>query len=154
MIVSATRGELEQCAEPAVIKKYLGSVYLPAKQFPIVSHAVSGKDDREGSSPSFFNVDEVLQAKSYYVQRLKSEDRHFRTSLSPFSELCFAAYPNLYFPQPMPILGSSHHTMHNAKSCERYYAASQMGSRLDLWRSPKARFVASFCGISALNLFR
>ena len=87
-------GELEQCAEPAVIKKYLGSAYLPAKQFPIVFHAVSGKDDREASSPSFFNVDEVLQVKSY-VQGLK-EDRHFRTSLSPFSELCFAtAYPNI-----------------------------------------------------------
>ena len=48
------------------------------KKFPVVFHAVSGKDDREASSPSFFNVDEVLQVKSY-VQQLKA-DRVFRTS--------------------------------------------------------------------------
>ena len=88
-------GELEQCAEPAVIKKYLGSAYLPAKQFPIVFHAVSGKDDREASSPSFFNVDEVLQVKSY-VQRLK-QDRHFRTCLSSFSQLLFCRLSKCLF---------------------------------------------------------
>ena len=42
-------------------------------------HSVSGKDDREASSPSFFNIDEILQVKSY-VQRLKG-DRQFRTGV-------------------------------------------------------------------------
>jgi helicase MOV-10 len=36
-----------------------------------------GKDDREASSPSFFNIDEVLQVKSY-VRQLKASGK-FRT---------------------------------------------------------------------------
>lgn len=76
--------ELVPCASPATINKHLNSSYLPAKKFPVVFHSVSGKDDREASSPSFFNIDEVLQVKSY-VQRLK-QDRNFRTS----TQICFA----------------------------------------------------------------
>lgn len=45
--------------------------------FPIVFHAVFGKDDREASSPSFFNVDEILQIKQY-VEKLRA-DRKYRT---------------------------------------------------------------------------
>jgi helicase MOV-10 len=71
-------GDLVPCGDPAIINSYLKSQYLPSKKFPIVFHAVSGKDDREAASPSFFNIDEVLQVKSY-VQKLK-EDRKFRTS--------------------------------------------------------------------------
>jgi helicase MOV-10 len=73
-------GDLQPCANPAVINAYLKSSYLPSKKFPIVFHAVSGKDDREASSPSFFNIHEVLQVKDY-VQRLRA-DRRFITSLS------------------------------------------------------------------------
>ncbi len=65
-------------ASPAKINKYLGSSILPTPTFPIVFHAVFGKDDREASSPSFFNVDEVLQIKQY-VERLRA-DRAHRTS--------------------------------------------------------------------------
>lgn len=52
-------------------------------------HSVSGKDDREASSPSFFNIHEVLQIKSY-VQKLK-EDRRYRTGKwrSFFGMTCF-----------------------------------------------------------------
>ena len=75
-------GDLQPCANPAVINAYLNSSYLPSRKFPIVFHAVSGKDDREASSPSFFNIDEVLQVKDY-VQRLRA-DRRFITSLSFF----------------------------------------------------------------------
>lgn len=70
--------ELEACADRRVINRFIGSSYLPSPKFPIVFHAVSGKDDREASSPSFFNIDEVIQIKQY-VQKLK-EDRQFRTS--------------------------------------------------------------------------
>jgi len=73
--------DLQACASPSIINAYLNSSYLPSKKFPIVFHAVSGKDDREASSPSFFNADEVLQVKQY-VQRLK-EDRRYRTSTFP-----------------------------------------------------------------------
>ena len=70
-------GDLVACGEPAIINSFLKSQYLPSKKFPIIFHAVSGKDDREASSPSFFNILEVLQVKSY-VQKLK-EDRKFKT---------------------------------------------------------------------------
>jgi helicase MOV-10 len=71
--------ELQPCGESATINFYINSQYLPSRKFPIVFHSVSGKDDREASSPSFFNIDEVLQVKSY-VQKLK-EDRRYRTSI-------------------------------------------------------------------------
>lgn len=70
--------DLEPCADPKTINAYLNSEYLPNKKFPIVFHCVSGKDDREASSPSFFNIDEVTQVK-IYVEKLK-RDRKFRTS--------------------------------------------------------------------------
>ncbi|KAF9057242.1 P-loop containing nucleoside triphosphate hydrolase protein [Panaeolus papilionaceus] len=70
--------DLEPCADRRIIDSFLGSSYLPSSNFPIVFHAVSGKDDREASSPSFFNIDEVVQVKSY-VQMLK-QDRKFRTT--------------------------------------------------------------------------
>ncbi|KAF8651822.1 hypothetical protein AX16_004647 [Volvariella volvacea WC 439] len=72
------QGELEPCGDKATVEYYLGSSYLPTKSFPIVFHAVHGQDDREASSPSFFNATEVLQVKRY-VQKLR-EDRRFRTS--------------------------------------------------------------------------
>ncbi|KAF9484835.1 RNA helicase [Pholiota conissans] len=84
--------DLKPCADPKIMNRYLNSSYLPAKKFPIVFHSVSGKDDREASSPSFFNIDEVLQVKSY-VQQLKS-DRAFRTTdadigiIAPYHAQC------------------------------------------------------------------
>ena len=65
------------CGDPTIINSFLKSPYLPSENFPVVFHAVSGKDDREASSPSFFNIDEVLQVK-HYVQKLK-KDKKFRT---------------------------------------------------------------------------
>jgi len=72
-------GDLIPRAPSQDINTYLGSSYLPNKKFPIVFHAMFGKDDREASSPSFFNIDEVIQVK-LYVGQLK-EDRTFRTRL-------------------------------------------------------------------------
>lgn len=72
-------GDLQPCADTRITNAYLGSSYLPSKQFPIVFHAIKGKDLRESSSPSFFNIDEVTQVKSY-VQLLR-EDRRFRTGM-------------------------------------------------------------------------
>ncbi|KAJ3508690.1 hypothetical protein NLJ89_g5619 [Agrocybe chaxingu] len=84
--------DLEPFANSTTINYYINSPYLPSKKFPIVFHSVSGKDDRESSSPSFFNIDEVLQVKSY-VQKLK-EDRRFRTAdsdigiIAPYHAQC------------------------------------------------------------------
>ena len=75
------RGDLVSCGDPATINYYLKSQCLPSKNFPVVFHAVYGKDDREASSPSFFNIEEILQVK-YYVQKLK-RDRNLITSNFP-----------------------------------------------------------------------
>ena len=71
------RGDLVSCADPAIVNSFLNSPFLSSKTFPVVFHAVYGKDDREASSPSFFNIEEILQVK-YYVQKLK-KDRKFIT---------------------------------------------------------------------------
>ncbi|EAU82902.2 RNA helicase [Coprinopsis cinerea okayama7 len=86
-------GDLQPCANPATINAYLKSSFLPKNpKFPVVFHSVSGKDDREASSPSFFNVDEVLTVKDY-VRRLK-ENRSVRISdneigiITPYHAQC------------------------------------------------------------------
>jgi helicase MOV-10 len=71
-------GDLQPCAPAATINAFLSSPLLPKN--PVIFHAVTGKDDREASSPSFFNVDEVLQVKSY-VQRLTTGGK-FKTGKS------------------------------------------------------------------------
>ena len=68
--------ELESCGDKGTIDSFLGSPLLVSSKFPVVFHAMSGKDDREVSSPSFFNIEEVLQVKAY-VEALRS-DRQFR----------------------------------------------------------------------------
>ena len=72
------RGELKAMASLEKINKYLDCPLLPTRKFPIIFHAVFGKDEREASSPSFFNIDEALQIKDY-VQKLRADAR-FRTS--------------------------------------------------------------------------
>jgi len=41
---------------------------------PIIFHAIQGKDEREASSPSFFNVSEASEVKTY-VKMLKEDTR-------------------------------------------------------------------------------
>ncbi|KNZ82274.1 Putative helicase mov-10-B.1 [Termitomyces sp. J132] len=85
-------GELVQSGDAKVINSFLGSSYLPNKNFPVVFHGVRGRDDREASSPSFFNIDEILQVKTY-VQALRS-DRRYRTTdndigvIAPYNAQC------------------------------------------------------------------
>ncbi len=66
------KGELQPCGDPNVIISFIGSKHLEAKKFPIVFHAMAGEDAREASSPSFFNVDEVLDVKKT-VEELRSD---------------------------------------------------------------------------------
>lgn len=72
------KGELQPCGDPHTINAFIGSPQLASKTFPIVFHALSGKDDREASSPSFFNIDEATQVKTY-IENLRA-DRKFRLS--------------------------------------------------------------------------
>ncbi|TEB29940.1 P-loop containing nucleoside triphosphate hydrolase protein, partial [Coprinellus micaceus] len=80
-------GDLEAYASAATTDTYLNSPLLPraaTRKFP---------DDREASSPSFFNVDEVLQVKSY-VQQLKNARGNFKTAdgdigvIAPYHAQC------------------------------------------------------------------
>ncbi|VDC03813.1 unnamed protein product [Peniophora sp. CBMAI 1063] len=71
-------GELVPCADARTRNSCLDSSVLVNKKFPVVFHAMSGKDDREASSPSFFNISEVQQIKQY-VEALRS-DRRLRIS--------------------------------------------------------------------------
>ncbi|KAJ6469382.1 P-loop containing nucleoside triphosphate hydrolase protein [Mycena sanguinolenta] len=86
------KGELQQCGDSRVINAYINSPLLPKKTFPIIFHAISGKDDREASSPSFFNIDEVSQVK-HYIQKLRA-DRRFRITdddigvITPYHAQC------------------------------------------------------------------
>ncbi|EKM56518.1 uncharacterized protein PHACADRAFT_160043 [Phanerochaete carnosa HHB-10118-sp] len=85
-------GELLPCADPAVTHSLLKYEKLPAKNFPIVFHGTVGKDQREASSPSFFNIDEITIAKDYLVSLL--ENRKLRITakdvgiIAPYHAQC------------------------------------------------------------------
>lgn len=68
--------DLESCGDRKVICAFEGWSKLPSRKFPIIFHSMSGKDDREASSPSFFNIDEVTQVRKY-IQLLR-DDRQVR----------------------------------------------------------------------------
>jgi helicase MOV-10 len=38
---------------------------LPRKQFPLIFHSVVGKEEREGSSTSYFNINEATEVRRY-----------------------------------------------------------------------------------------
>jgi len=57
--------ELKSCGDPVVTHSLENHEILPKKQFPIIFHGVAGRDQREESSPSFFNIDEATIVKQY-----------------------------------------------------------------------------------------
>ncbi|KAK7052594.1 RNA helicase [Favolaschia claudopus] len=59
--------ELQPCGNRALIYSLEDSPALPKKKFPLIFHGIVGKDDREGTSPSFFNISEASQVKKYVV---------------------------------------------------------------------------------------
>ena len=71
-------GELEACGDPALTQSLATYERLPKKRFPVIFHGIVGRDQREESSPSFFNIDEVTIVKEYAVSLL--EDRKLRVS--------------------------------------------------------------------------
>ena len=64
-------GELEVCGAASTINAFIGSPLLVSSEFPVVFHAISGRNDREASSPSYFNIDEAIQIKAYVVSLLR-----------------------------------------------------------------------------------
>jgi len=62
--------ELQPCGDRALTHSMVTYEELPKKQFPIIFHGIIGKDEKEASSPSFFNIDEASQVKKYVVSLL------------------------------------------------------------------------------------
>ncbi|GFG34137.1 hypothetical protein Cfor_08140 [Coptotermes formosanus] len=65
--------ELQACGDPALTSLACNWEGLPRKGFPLIFHGVKGKDQREGNSPSYFNIQEI-EVVMRYVQHLL-EDR-------------------------------------------------------------------------------
>lgn len=88
------KNELQPCADPIITSSCLRWDGLSTLGIPIIFHAMQGKDEREASSPSFFNVQEAAEAKAY-IQALKQE-RSLGLSKQPPSSLhipCMTGIP-------------------------------------------------------------
>ncbi|ESK92561.1 rna helicase [Moniliophthora roreri MCA 2997] len=57
--------ELQYFGDRALTHSLENASELPTKKFPLIFHGIVGKDQREESSPSFFNIDEATQVKKY-----------------------------------------------------------------------------------------
>ncbi|KAF9566555.1 RNA helicase [Agrocybe pediades] len=66
------KSELRTCGNKAIISSMENYEQLPKKKFPLIFHAIIGKDMRESSSPSFFNIDEATQVKQYCISLLSN----------------------------------------------------------------------------------
>lgn len=72
------KSELKVCADRALVTSLCNWEYLPKKNFPLIFHAVQGKDEREGNSPSFFNALEVSTVVDYVRKLLNSRSPKIR----------------------------------------------------------------------------
>nr|XP_053649516.1 putative helicase mov-10-B.1 isoform X2 [Cherax quadricarinatus] len=66
--------ELKVCADKVLVTSLCSWEHLPKKNFPLIFHAVKGKDEREGNSPSFFNSLEVSTVIDYVKKLLDSRN--------------------------------------------------------------------------------
>jgi helicase MOV-10 len=79
--------ELRPCGNPAMIRSLEMIDELPKKGFPMIFHGIVGKDQREASSPSFFNVDEAVLVKKYCKDLLDNRKRRLCGFFAPGSWL-------------------------------------------------------------------
>ncbi|CAK6951504.1 putative helicase mov-10-B.1 [Scomber scombrus] len=66
-------GELQVCADEMLRNSYCNWEYLPRRDFPVIFHGVTGLDEREASSPSFFNIAEVEVLMDYVKKLLATQ---------------------------------------------------------------------------------
>ncbi|XP_073326824.1 putative helicase mov-10-B.2 [Pagrus major] len=76
-------GELQVCADEYLRNSYCRWEHLPKKDFPVIFHGVTGKDEREASSPSFFNVAEVEVLMDYVKKLLSTQGKKGLGTMSP-----------------------------------------------------------------------
>uniref|UniRef100_A0A8C5MCQ5 RNA helicase n=1 Tax=Leptobrachium leishanense TaxID=445787 RepID=A0A8C5MCQ5_9ANUR len=75
--------ELESCADQLLSNSYCNWEKLPRMGCPIIFHSVLGKDQREGNSPSFFNVIEIEEIISYLKALLQTQKKKGLAKISP-----------------------------------------------------------------------
>ncbi|KAF8586065.1 P-loop containing nucleoside triphosphate hydrolase protein, partial [Ramaria rubella] len=85
-------GSLLPCAPKEITHSLLRSHEILAPGFPVIFRSLSGKDDRESNSPSFFNIEEVSVIKRYITalkgdRRLRLTDKDFGV-ISPYHAQC------------------------------------------------------------------
>ncbi|KAI0336614.1 P-loop containing nucleoside triphosphate hydrolase protein [Cubamyces sp. BRFM 1775] len=73
-------GELEVCGSPTVINSFLGSPMLVNQRWPVVFHYVSGENERESTSPSYFNIEEATEVLEYIKQLLRDRQHPIRAA--------------------------------------------------------------------------
>lgn len=76
-------GELQCCADEILRNSYCGWEYLKNKNFPLIFHGVTGLDDREANSPSFFNIAEVEVLMGYVRKLLETQGKKGHSTISP-----------------------------------------------------------------------
>ncbi|KZT24162.1 P-loop containing nucleoside triphosphate hydrolase protein [Neolentinus lepideus HHB14362 ss-1] len=67
-------GQLQHCADTSITHKFLRSEILVKPGYPVVFHGITGREYREGTSPSYFNIDEASLVKRYCMM-LEEEHR-------------------------------------------------------------------------------
>ncbi|XP_071993717.1 helicase MOV-10 isoform X2 [Engystomops pustulosus] len=75
--------ELQAKADELITHAYCNWEKLPKKNFPIIFHHVLGKDEREGNSPSFFNVHEIEVLVNYLHSLLETQGKKGIAKISP-----------------------------------------------------------------------
>ena len=60
-------GELEVYGDPKAVNAFIGSLQLINRKFPVVFQHVSGENEQESTSPSYFNILEATEV----VERIK-----------------------------------------------------------------------------------
>ncbi|CAB1428895.1 unnamed protein product [Pleuronectes platessa] len=75
--------ELLCSADEVLRNSYCNWEHLPKKGFPVIFHGVTGVDEREASSPSFFNRAEVEQLVEYVKKLLQNQGKKGLATISP-----------------------------------------------------------------------
>ncbi|XP_036388728.1 putative helicase mov-10-B.1, partial [Megalops cyprinoides] len=76
-------GELQVYADEILRNMYCNWEHLPKKGFPLIFHGVSGKDEREENSPSFFNRNEIDVLVDYLKKLLQTQGKKGISKISP-----------------------------------------------------------------------
>ncbi|KAG8946802.1 hypothetical protein FRC04_011458 [Tulasnella sp. 424] len=85
-------GDLEAGADPMTTTRLVGWYKMPNPNFPIKFHGIVGQDQREDTSPSYFNSYEVLEVKYIVEEILSSVSMGFKSKdigiIAPYSAQC------------------------------------------------------------------